>query len=598
MTKDQGRLKVGRRISDNKPFSLPIEIAGQAVSIFGIREGGKSNTAGRIVEELLSLNRQVLIIDPTDAHWGLRSSADGKRDGFPIYVIGGEHGDIPLRPNDGRQIAELVAKENISLIVSVRHLKRGDQRNFVADLCEELYHLKGKIRYRTPLTVVIDEAPVFIPQKPQTTRDGGPIIRCTMAIEDMVARGRNSGLGVFLVSQRFATLNNDVRALCDTLVVHRITGPHDRRALKDWIDDNASIDDQRAVLSTLATLQKGQAWVWAPRAGVMEHVQFDLRQTFDSSKTPETSKRYQPPKKLAAVDLEALRGKMDAAIEERRSNDVDELKATVARLRKELQAAAGATDPEEIARAEARGRAAALSAVQSLHREINRTASDIEKLVTGIGDRYGTLAASLRSMEVLISGAHQASEAASNGHTRPKRTAPAAPEPDDRAAVIPTSPKGSPKDRVLQALAWWSAAGVEEPSRVQVAFVAGYSVGGTFNRLVGEMRTAGLIEYPAGNCLRATSAAHLEAVEGNVTRGALIDRVRAILAKNGSMTKIFDALVRFDREVTREDLAEASGYTIGGTFNRLVGRMKTLGIVHYPSGGMVSLSSVFDGLPV
>jgi hypothetical protein len=44
--------------------------------------------------------------------------------------------------------------------------------------------------------------------------------------------------------------------------------------------------------------------------------------------------------------------------------------------------------------------------------------------------------------------------------------------------------------------------------------------------------------------------------------------------------------------IRREALAEATGYTVNGHFNNLVGHLKTLGIAEYPSGGYVGATDV------
>jgi uncharacterized protein len=133
---------------------MPIDIAGQTIGLLGIRGSGKTNTAACIAEELLDQNHPIVAIDPTDAWWGLRSE-------YPVFIFGGPHGDIPLQETDGKVIAEFVVNEQVPIILSLRHLRKNAQRRFVMEFCEELYHLKGRDGYRSPLTVFIDEAPLF-----------------------------------------------------------------------------------------------------------------------------------------------------------------------------------------------------------------------------------------------------------------------------------------------------------------------------------------------------------------------------------------------------------------------------------------------------
>lgn len=88
-----------RTIQIAKDVRFPLDIAGQCLALFGIRGSGKTNTAGAFVEELLEHGYPTVIIDPTDAWWGLRVGADGDpKKGYPVVIFGGSHGDIPLCP--------------------------------------------------------------------------------------------------------------------------------------------------------------------------------------------------------------------------------------------------------------------------------------------------------------------------------------------------------------------------------------------------------------------------------------------------------------------------------------------------------------------
>jgi hypothetical protein len=318
-------------LADN--LHLPLDVAGQTLAIFGIRGSGKTNTAGVLVEELLKQAYPVAIIDPTDAWWGLRAGRNGDQaGGFQVFIFGGPHGDIPLQETDGKIVAEFLVNEQVPIILSLRHLRKGAQRRFVTEFCEELYHLKGNDAHRTPLTVVIDEAPSFVPQKVM-----GEVARTVGAVEDLIARGRNSGFGVVLISQRSATLNADVRTQADTIICHRVTSPLDRKAISDWFEDNASTEHLKSILQSLATLKNGEAWTWAPTLGVMSRVQMRLRQTFDSSATPKMGETVRAPKKLTEINIDKLKGQLASAIEKSKADDPKELRKQISLLNKTVE---------------------------------------------------------------------------------------------------------------------------------------------------------------------------------------------------------------------------------------------------------------------
>jgi hypothetical protein len=41
----------------------------------------------------------------------------------------------------------------------------------------------------------------------------------------------------------------------------------DREAVKDWIDGNGDPEIGKEVLNSLASMPRGEAWVWSPEAG-------------------------------------------------------------------------------------------------------------------------------------------------------------------------------------------------------------------------------------------------------------------------------------------------------------------------------------------
>ncbi len=90
MTKRRPKLKL------SQDLELPEEAVTETFAILGKRGVGKTTTARVLTEELLEVGLPVLILDPTGVWWGLRTSADGRRDGYPVVIFGGDHADVPL----------------------------------------------------------------------------------------------------------------------------------------------------------------------------------------------------------------------------------------------------------------------------------------------------------------------------------------------------------------------------------------------------------------------------------------------------------------------------------------------------------------------
>lgn len=308
-----------------KNFYLPETIITETIAVLGIRGSGKTTTAKDIVEEALKRRRQVAIIDPTDAWWGVKS-------GFEIVVFGGAHGDLPLEEGSGKLIADFVVDHGVSVILSLRHLRKAAQKRLITAFNEQLYFRKGEVSKRTPVLVVIDECDAFIPQKVM-----GEDAKSVGAVEDLVRRGRNAGIGVVLISQRAASINKDVLTQLTVLVAHKHTSPQDRKALEEWIRGHDSEDRAKIFLESLAALPIGVAWVWAPDLDMFQKVEVRKSETFDSSATPKLGAKITKPKSLKPVDLNRLKEQMSEQIKVAEDNDPTKLKEQIRKLKAEVQ---------------------------------------------------------------------------------------------------------------------------------------------------------------------------------------------------------------------------------------------------------------------
>lgn len=93
-------------------YPIPEQALEQHTAVIGKTGAGKSYAIRGIVETLLDGNKRVCIVDPKGDWWGLKSSANGKLEGFPVVIFGGEHADVPINSHCGAQVAELIATGN------------------------------------------------------------------------------------------------------------------------------------------------------------------------------------------------------------------------------------------------------------------------------------------------------------------------------------------------------------------------------------------------------------------------------------------------------------------------------------------------------
>ena len=313
------------RIADN--LSLPRNIITQTFAVLAIKGAGKTYTMLKMGEEFLKKNLPVVFIDSMGVCWGLRASASGKGPGLPILVMGGDHGDVPLEPTAGAIVARFVVKERISVVLDLSGMRKGEQKRFVLEFAEELYH-----KNRKPMHLMTDEADLWAPQKPQKGQE-----RLLGAIEDLVRRGRARGIGVTMATQRAAVLNKNVLSQAEVLIAMRTISSKDRKAIDEWIEANGTEEKREEVMSTLATLKNGEAWIWSPSyLKIFKRIKIAIRDTYDSSKTPEIGKRVRSPKKLARVDLVKISEAIASTIERSKGEDPRLLKDKIKGLELEV----------------------------------------------------------------------------------------------------------------------------------------------------------------------------------------------------------------------------------------------------------------------
>lgn len=293
--------------------ALPAAAVTQKFAALGISGSGKTYGSGKFVECLLGSGFQVVIVD-TIGNWGqgLRLAADGKKPGIAIPILGGEHGDVPLDSQHGELAAATVVDTQSPLVLDVSDFTKGELGRFVTDFATEL--LVRKKRNKSPVMVVWEECQDIVPQMVR-----GDKARMVGAVEALIKKGRNYGVGTFLISQRAAAVNKDVLNQIETLFAFRQNSKHDRLAVRDWIVSQAVSVENLA--DQLPTLKTGECFCWSPSwLGVLKKIKFGKKWTFDASRTPDAGD-YVAPGKLAPVDLQAFKASMSEAIAAAKADD-------------------------------------------------------------------------------------------------------------------------------------------------------------------------------------------------------------------------------------------------------------------------------------
>jgi len=579
-------------IADN--LSLPLDAVTQTFAILGIRGSGKTNTAVVMMEEMLKHSQQCVALDPTNAWYGIRSSRDGKSDGFKVYVFGGPNGDLPLEGTHGTIMADFVVETGASVVFSLRHLSMNDQRRFAMEFGERLHFLKGKPDNRTPLCLFLDEADEWVPQRIPKGYE-----RMFGAYDRLVRRDRNCGLGVVLISQRPQVVNKDTLSQIETLICHRLLHKLDRKSVKEaWVEGHDIKGKAEEFFGALASLGRGDTWVWSPEwLDIFKRVHVRERETFDSSATPKAGERVRIAHRLAEVDLDALKQRLAGTIEKAKQDDPRELRKQIDALRRELLAK----------------RAVAAQAVKNVEVKVPVKVADPVAIRKAVAERDRMWQASIRSYRSDLK--KSVDEWTFNPPPVDVPDAGYAIKTTGGHLVEPVTPKtpaervisrqrtntswadlgrqlsgtnGSGKlragaERMLSALAQWSPSGMRIS---QMRSHAGMKKSGTFTTYMSDLRKGGYIEERDGMVF-ATDAG-MQYFGGNVPDAPRsTEEVLAVWEpklRDGAR-RILRVLVEAGgNPVPLEELTERASMTKSGTFTTYLSDLRTARLIETGRG--------------
>lgn len=529
-------------------------------AIIGTSDAGKTWTAKWGVEELLRQRRHVLIWDPLGVWYGLRSSADGRGPGFDIPIFGGPHGDVPISPADGAAIARIVTEQRVSAIIDVSHITNGpDQRRFGRDLVAQL----RRRRDRSNFHFVVDEADELVPEK--TRDDVGFALQ-----EDMLwiaKKGRASGWVQTLITQRTADIAKSSLSMSQTIIAHQLVSPQDQKPFLDWVKTKGSKAELAEIESRLASLQRGERYLYSPRAHVLELATTPAIATFDSSRTPPPGEKRREPRTLAQLDVSAIAAALA------RGEDTA-LREVISEL-----------DPEAIVRRDHR--------IADLEETVSVQAKRLAffdrrrgQLVAGIDAAIGDLQA-IRARILCEAESPTPSQAKAGDEAPPAVVAAVEPVSRTKGATAPSVGPfelPAPQQRILDQLAWACEA-FHRPAieRQVLAIVLGVHprTKGFLNNL-GALRSAGLIDYPEGGGVALTATGFAQAAAPNIA-GATLKQLRDQICKwlPAAQARILRlAIDAHPNPIARDRLAELLNLhpRTKGFLNNL-GRLRTLGLL-------------------
>jgi len=591
------KFNIGKTLA-GKEFTLPADLVTQTQAIVATKGKGKTYLAMVQTEEMLKADAQVVCLDPTGVWWGLQADGIGK--GFPIIVMGGEHGNVPLEPTAGEIVADFIVDSDQSAVLDLSAFESGAaQDRFVTAFAERLY--RRKANKRTPVHLMIDEADSFAPQRPMPGQQ-----RMLGAWEAIVRRGRSRGIGITLITQRPAVLNKNVLSQAELLTCLGVVGVHDQKAIDEWVKLYGTEDKRVLFMSELAKLPKGRAWFWSP-AWLDCFTQVNVRKklTFDSSRTPEAGSLSEKPKHLAKPDIAKLTQQIQATIEKAKADDPRELRRKIAELQASLNRSQVKVAPcnhlEEIERLKAENKlyAKALAKLNGFKTAIKKNAElvqqSLDRLQKSVDD---DLADYFISESERIRSDAVKREIRTEPRTVTREVQPrviAIREPKEPVEMENGFKPGKVHLELLNIISALERIGISNPSRAMVAAHAGKSkAGGYFMDSVSRLKTAGLIDYPQQGVLTLTDAGRSisDADAYIVDSGSMIERWYAIVGN--SKAKLLRIIVeKYPGTVTREEVGQLAGEAHdGGYFMDRISRLKTLGLIEYPTKRFLKAADV------
>lgn len=568
-------------------LALPaVEAVTQKYGFIGRSGSGKSYAAMKLAELFLGAGAQIIALDWVGIWWSLRLAANGKHPGFEhVYIFGGEHADVDLRPESGALMADLVVDKHISVVLDVMHFRKAERTRFATAFAEQFFHRKKTAR--TACHLFIEEAQAYLPQMVR-----GEEARMVGVFEDIGKVGRNYGIGNSLISQRPQAINKDVLNQIEVLLAFQTNGPQERKAIAGWTAENT--DAGAAMMQELPKLRVGDALVWSPQwLRIAEQVHIEKRDTYDASSTPTQQAKAIRPKTLAKADLEQLGEEIQATIEKAKADDPNELRKQITELKRQVAQSASQPKPtNEQIRQPKTVEKFILKDGQLARAEklIGRVTALVERLSAVVP----ALDATGRAIGAAIVRTRQATASQPVASATPARRA-MPPAPSMRASRAPSAPSdpGSHEGSLPPGEHATLTAALQYPDgldKKRLGILTGYKRSSR-DAYIARLAQKGLVET-RGAFLYPTDAGR-SALNGSFqalpTGADLVEYWRARLPE-GERKTLEILLAALGGDVERESIDQGTGYKRSSRDAYLT-RLKARGLVDFSARGMVRASA-------
>lgn len=246
------------------PITLEATI-GEKIAILGVAGMGKSNSAAVILEEFLTHNLPMTIVDIEGEYWGLKEQHN-------LVIIGkSPNVDVEVDASNAAQFAAYSVEHGISMILDMADYDTlEDMHDFLVAYFSALWAAVSKAR--RPYVVVLEEAHEFIPQGANT-----PIKKL---LTTFALRGRKRGVGMIIISQRSAKVEKSVLTQATFVFLHKVVHPTDLKVYQEILPMPARVVEER-----VGALAKGDALVLINHKTHTARIR--RRHTYHAGATPE-----------------------------------------------------------------------------------------------------------------------------------------------------------------------------------------------------------------------------------------------------------------------------------------------------------------------
>lgn len=561
--------------------------------------GGKSFAIRRLCEQTFGLVQHT-IIDREGEFYTLREKYD--------YALFGKGGDGPADLKSAVLLARRLVELRLSAIVDISELGER-QAQFVKVFLDALVATPRPLW--APRLVILDEAHRFCPEK------GRGESVSTGAVIDLMTVGRKRGFCGVLATQRVSKLNKDAAAECVSKIVGRCTLDVDRKRAAEEL----GLSDKESILA-LRDLEPGEFFAYGPALS-KAITKFKVgKVTTTHPEAGEVAPPPVPPRAKVKKLLEELANLPREAEEEIKTNAA--LTQEVARLSRELREAKKSQKVEtkeiKVPIIDKDSLNAVLKGIEKLDHwrekmdDMRDRMAQAQQTVVTEGDnlrvfarqqlaklkieepKKDALSPRLRMDAVALSmkapkiGAPPAIGAQKHSPMRKERV-------DVESTATASYKLDKPLRRILDALAWFEAIGVDAPQGTALAFMSGYSGedNGAYKNNRSRLRVAGLVTYPTEGAVQLTDEGRALAQTPDIEPSGEGLRAAVFAKLDEPLRRVLRPVVEaYPGEVEGDELSVTAGYSdaTNGAYKNNRSRLRTLGLVTYPRDGAVRAADI------